>query len=112
MLLNGCKQIVKDCTRITERSRTLIDYVITNDSEWEINISSENKISDHESIVLKKYIRCDAKVEKVKIKCWKNYNSAKLLTYQIEWNELRDADLNKQTFIVNSALKNSVSKNN
>lgn len=113
VLLNGCKQIVKDFTRITERSRTLIDYVITNDSEWEINISSENKISDHESIVLKKSINCDEKVEKVKIRCWKNYNCAKLskeLTFQLNWNELLYADLNNQTLIINSALKRSISE--
>lgn len=113
VLLNGCKQIVNEYTRITERSKTLIDYVISNDSEWNVIISSENKISDHESIILRKDIRCDEKVQKVKIKCWKNYNSAKLsnkLSFEISWNDLAIADINNKAKMINSALKKSVSE--
>lgn len=45
---NGMKQIVKSYTRVTENSKTLIDYVITNSKKTTVQNSVTSKISDHE----------------------------------------------------------------
>lgn len=56
---NGLKQIVNESTRITSRSRTLIDYVITNNhSKISAKNNNVNKISDHEAIEIK--IECNS----------------------------------------------------
>lgn len=47
---NGLKQLVKNYTRITRDTKTIIDYVITNNVNINVNISNSNKISDHEII--------------------------------------------------------------
>lgn len=47
---NGLKQIVTEYTRITQYSKTLIDYVITNNERISVTNNINNKISDHESI--------------------------------------------------------------
>lgn len=47
---NGMKQIVKSHTRITENTKTLIDYVVTNTKNIAVQNSFTNKISDHEII--------------------------------------------------------------
>lgn len=47
---NGLKQIVSDYTRVTENTKTLIDFVITNNMNILVKNNDENKISDHEAI--------------------------------------------------------------
>lgn len=47
---NGLKQVMKDFTRITENSKTLIDYIISNNQNISAEINIANKISDHETI--------------------------------------------------------------
>ncbi|RWS02969.1 endonuclease-reverse transcriptase-like protein, partial [Dinothrombium tinctorium] len=46
------KQIQKSPTRITQFTRSLIDFIITNVEEIETNILEQYKISDHESIFI------------------------------------------------------------
>ena len=50
---NGLKQLIKDYTRVTKNSKTVIDYVITNIKDITSNISSTNKILDHELIEIR-----------------------------------------------------------
>ena len=49
--INGFEQIIKEPTRITRNSETLIDYVITN-KRWKVNVVTKGlpSISDHETI--------------------------------------------------------------
>lgn len=47
---NGLKQLVQEFTRVTNNSRTIIDYVISNSPKIKVNNSIKNKISDHEII--------------------------------------------------------------
>lgn len=47
---NGLVQVITDYTRITRNSRTIIDYVITNNLNIKVNNSRINKISDHEIV--------------------------------------------------------------
>lgn len=50
IIANGLKQVVKDYTRVTKNSKTIIDYVITNSNKVDVKIKSNNKIADHEAI--------------------------------------------------------------
>lgn len=47
---NGLKQIVTDYTRVTKNTKTIIDYVITNNYNIYARNNGENKIADHEAI--------------------------------------------------------------
>lgn len=47
---NGQKQIVNQFTRITDTSKTIIDYVITNSHKVSVQFNSTDNISDHEII--------------------------------------------------------------
>lgn len=50
IIANGLKQVVKDYTRVTKNSKTIIDYVITNSNKVDVKIKSNNKIAYHEAI--------------------------------------------------------------
>lgn len=43
----GLNQVVKDFTRITKDSKTLIDYIVTNDQQLEHKVYHSPRISDH-----------------------------------------------------------------
>ena len=47
VFLNGLSQIVDTPTRVTDRSSTLIDYVITNDKDLTCKVHMTPRISDH-----------------------------------------------------------------
>ena len=47
---NGLKRIMKEFTRITKNSKTLIDYIITNNEILSAKNNTNNKITDHECI--------------------------------------------------------------
>ena len=47
---NGLKQIVNEFTRITQCSKTFIDYIITNMGYITARTNVDNKIEDHQSI--------------------------------------------------------------
>ena len=50
---NGLKPLVKDYNRVTKIIKTVIDQVLTNMKYFNSNISSTNKISDHEIIEIR-----------------------------------------------------------
>lgn len=54
---NGLKNLINEYTRITKRSKTLIDYIITNNEAITAECNVNNKIADHESIDI--FIECD-----------------------------------------------------
>ncbi|XP_037822581.1 serine protease/ABC transporter B family protein tagA-like [Lucilia sericata] len=49
---NGLNQIVNKYTRVTNRSNTLIDYVLTNSDNVSIENSANNNIADHETLIV------------------------------------------------------------
>lgn len=50
---NSFKQIVNEYTRITETTKSLIDWVITNKfSNIEAKVDTKCKISDHETVII------------------------------------------------------------
>lgn len=48
----GMKQLVKSPTRVVKRSRTLIDYVVSNDYKLKVKVLTDEKVSDHSTIVI------------------------------------------------------------
>ena len=47
---NGLKQVIEEFTRITQGSKTLIDFIIANSSNIQAKTNISNKILDHEAI--------------------------------------------------------------
>lgn len=50
--LNGMKQLIQDYTRITQKTKTIIDLIISNDHYLKTGVKSEPKISDHDWIYI------------------------------------------------------------
>src|ERR1700744_1424173 len=46
----GLKQIVTEPTRVTENTKSLIDYVVTNNYNMKASVLLDDKISDHSTI--------------------------------------------------------------
>lgn len=46
----GLKQIVRNPTRVTEHSKTLIDFVVTNNYNMKATVLGNDKVSDHSTI--------------------------------------------------------------
>ena len=74
----GLNQVVKDYTRITARSKTLIDLVFTNDNRMKATVRDTPKISDHSliEIQLTELNRRIPYIEHIPIytRCFKNFD--------------------------------------
>jgi len=70
----GLKQIISDPTRVTENSKTLIDYVITNNYNMKATVLMNDKITDHSTIVF----------DVGSVKACKNKSIEKLIDYSKE----------------------------
>lgn len=88
--LNGFSQVVDTPTRITDRSETLIDYVITNSRDLVINVHMTPKISDHCILSLHpKQLRPNGNTDvEVYNRCMKYYDKDKLhdVLFNTTWN--------------------------
>ena len=108
---NGFKQLIKDYTRVTKDSKTVIDYVITNVTNITSDISSTNKISDHELIEIRiknannpKMIRNGAKMFKYGSNIFQRETNNNILG-----NEERQ-DLNYNVNLPDEALQKTIGK--
>ena len=85
-------QLIKDCTRITDKSKTLIDHLITNDPQ---NIKAAGIIpvciSDHYLIYgIRKFPSLKSKTKYITSRCMKNYR-VELISKELEeipWESL------------------------
>lgn len=73
-------QKVKNVTRRTRLSETMIDLVFCNSDEVEVSIESDSKISDHETLRIDLNHNCESTEDVLTIKCWKKYSKGALLT--------------------------------
>lgn len=106
----GLKQIISDPTRVTETSRSLIDYVITNDYNMNATVLLSDKITDHSTIVFN--------VGSVKV-C-KGKSVEKLIDYakevfvgnllRIEWEKSYCLEPNDKLDFLSNHLKNCISE--
>ena len=85
---NGCLQTITAATITTTCSKTLLDHIITNESELQITLEVFNyQISDHSLIfVMLKNTQCSSQkrnnsetVEKQKFRCFSDYETAKFV---------------------------------
>ena len=84
----GLYQIVKEHTRVTDKSKTLIDYVITNNKYFEYKVHITPTISDHRIISLKLNLQSCFKQEKIEYWSYANYDKSKFqnMLVNMKWN--------------------------
>ena len=71
---NGLKQIVNEFTKITQSSKTLIDYIITNMGNITARTNVDNKTADHESIDILIEVGNECHVRENEESCVLRYN--------------------------------------
>lgn len=109
---NGLKQVIDEFTRITQNSRTLIDYVITNTRNISAKVNISNKISDHEAIDI--MIDCGRNVKNKEtfkqIELFK-YNKGQ---FKRETREIlrvnSENDINHKVILLDKNMENAVKK--
>lgn len=94
--LNGFSQIVKSPTRITDKSQTLIDYIITNDKHLPYKVHLTPKISDHNILSMQIGNKNKNILETFHARSWKSYNPDAFKDYLVRtsWNDGRVSDVN------------------
>jgi len=109
----GLIQMSNNFTRITDTSKTIIDLVLTNDKTIKVVVASEDKISDHETLIIDvNSINKFKEEEEKEITCWKKYSSEalKIELKKIDWNTVNNYEINERARIINENLINSVNK--
>lgn len=104
-------QKIKDITRRTIRSETIIDLVFCNENELNVTIDRENKISDHETIQIQFDDGSKPLENCLMIKCWKKYSKnalTSLLRNSLPNNSERQLD--EKAEVLSVILKESVNK--
>ena len=124
---NGCFQTITTATRITACSKTLLDHIITNESELQITPGVFNyQISDHSlTFVVLKNTQCSSQtrkyseiVGKQKFRCFSNYETAKFvedlrLELENHFNqipEITPANFNEEFNVFNEVILKVVNK--
>lgn len=106
---SGMKQLVTKPTRITNRTRTLIDYVISNVDNINVKVLLNDKISDHSTInfeVKNEVIKRENKITKL---C--GYTKEKFIDKlsKIEWSASIDLNVNEKADFLTDNLKLCIS---
>lgn len=107
---NGMKQLVKKPTRTTETSKSLIDYVISNNYMLKYKFLVNEKISDHETISFSLNTSLQPKNKSKAITKLVNYSDEKFKNnlLNVNWNDCINMDVNqKANFVINN-IKNSL----
>ena len=96
--MHGFSQIIKSFTRITKRSRTLIDlFYTTDESKIVESLVYENSVSDHSLIGVNRKSNCKRFIPKtIKTRDYSKYNSTQLKDElrQVPWENCLQADFN------------------
>lgn len=110
--INGLKQLVKDPTRVTLRSETLIDLIITNSNKIIVNVLSSPKITDHNIIAVKfknkKYLKDNEKTIKTFVKYNKDYFCEEL--NKINWEAIKQQNFTNMCISFSDVLINCINK--
>lgn len=104
----GVKQLVKEPTRVTNTSQTLIDLVLINRVEFTADVWISPKIGDHSMIKINVNEDREIKNDKIKIKCSKNYSKDALCEKlsNVNWSETNDCDYDsKCDFIIDNVIR-------
>lgn len=106
------KQLVTVPTRIAKNSKTLIDYVISNNENIDCSIMNENKISDHETINIKLLSYPKEKVNKKIMKTIFKYSKKNLMDNLKDWNwaNFTNLSVDEKAKFLYEGLKNVADK--
>lgn len=109
----GLKQIVKDFTRVTNTSETLIDLCLTNDWNIKAKVLSSYLIADHNTISLSGIEKSKMNEELYKdFICWKNYNKQdmNMHLFNFNWKLINTYDLEMKTYMFDNLVKECLEK--
>lgn len=98
----GLKQLINEYTRITENSRTLIDYVVSNTEMLKCVVHSTPRVSDH-SIISVEFLVSDSRNKDLtcNFRCYRNYKKEELqekIMDQIWNNDKEDVNFLADSF--------------
>ena len=105
---NGLNQIVTEYTRVTENTKTLIDFVITNSINVSAKNNGENKIADHEAIDINIKNKNFIESTKKEIEIFK-YNK-NLFRTEVRKNTDKNENksLSEMTYNIDNCLENAI----
>lgn len=103
---SGMKQFVKDPTRVTHLTKTLIDLVCS-DVEVSVEVLSDEKISDNSTLIIETSILKDKEYEKKYENRIQNYSAEKMREFlsEYDWNNTLNLNLNEKLVMLNERLK-------
>lgn len=104
-------QKVKEITRQTVRSQTIIDLVFCNIDEVKVNIDQYNKISDHETMQVHFGESSEPLEEFVTLKSWRKYSKNALVSLlRRSMPNNSDRELDVKADILSTVLTDSINK--
>lgn len=108
----GLKQLIRDPTRITQNTTTLIDLCITNYFELEASVLHTPRITDHSIINIKVKKQITNNKETRIVKCYKNYSKINLCEQLkiFNWSAINNMNLDEQCDFLINCLQTSASK--
>lgn len=112
---NNLMQIVKQYTRVTSETRTLIDLVLTNSNNISCSVLEIDQITDHHMMAIQfENNQCDDTqiLPSGTYVSWKNYSKDKLgnMLNEVDWNIDSTNGLNENAEIVVSSLEKCMGK--
>lgn len=105
------EQKVKDVTRQTRFTATMIDLIFCNEDAIQVVIEKDSKISDHETLRINLNDKSEPLEDFLTINCWKNYSKNALLSLlrsKLPNDSARI--LNEKADILATVLKESVNQ--
>lgn len=107
----GMKQVVNGPTRITDKSKTKIDLVITN-CDVEVEVMKDDKITDHATLNVRTRVFNTCERNKLLVNRVVGYSRDKLVNKlkEFEWNNLGTKSVNDKAKILTERLKECMSQ--
>lgn len=107
----GMKQAVNGPTRITDKSETKIDLVITN-CDVEVEVMKEDKISDHATLNIRTSLFNTCERSKIFVNRVVGYSKDKLIDKlkECDWTNLSTKSVDDKAKILTERLKESMSQ--
>lgn len=105
----GMKQMVTNPTRVTSRSRTLIDYVISNMSNLNVKVLLDDKVSDHSTITFEVKNEVMNKEKRVTKLC--GYTKERFIAKltEVEWSKSIGMNVEEKANFLTDNLKSCLS---
>lgn len=108
----GLKQVVIEPTRVTKTSKTLIDYVVTNNYNMKAAVLFDEKISDHSTICFNAGMYKPKKIKAKYVDKLVKYSKEKFINnlLNIEWDKMYEMNVNDKLNYFSENLKKCISE--